>query len=208
MEIEGNNNNNSYNNMEKTGRLIYKKSLKDIKPTSQMSSCEKRLIRDINELIHNKDIGKSCEIIIGEYEKITDTNNFQIIMEFKNYFEVKFIFLSQYPFVPPIITYHSGIKSPSIFDSEGNIILENASKDKWTPILWLSTLVKSIELLILKECNNKNDNINNYDAMFTPRIIKYGKRKWSDYLKDETNLFRRDISVINELTKKIKGIKS
>ncbi len=128
--------------------------------------------------------------------------------EFKNYFSVKFIFLSQYPFVPSIISYHSGTKSPSIFDSEGNIILENASKDKWTPILWLSTLVKSIELLILKELNNKKDNINNIDAMFTPRILKYGKRKWSDYLEDETALFRRDISVINELTKKIKGIKS
>lgn len=193
---EGNNNKN-----------ISQKLVKETKPKSIKSSCEIRLIKDLNELKNNKNIGKHCEIIVGDYTKIKDTNNFQLIIDFKNYFSVKCVFLPEYPFVPPIMTFYSGNKSPYIFDSEGNILLENAKKSNWTPIFWLSTLINSIELLIVKALNNNNKN-SNCDLMFVPPIIKYGKRKWVDYVKDETDMFKDDDYVINELNKTIKGVKS
>lgn len=196
----------SYNKFENTRKKYNYKILRETKPISIMSSCEKRLINDINELTNNKNIGKNCEIIINEYKKIKDTNNFQLIIEFKNYFSIKFVFLPDYPFVPPLISFHSGIKSPLIFNSDGYIVLENTKKSNWTPIIWLSTLVNSIELLILKNLNNKN--IYKSDTMFIPKLFKYGKRKWNDYLKDEKKIFKYDISIINELTKNLKEMKS
>ena len=201
-------NNNSINNNssnDNINKFNDQKIVKETKPTPIMSSCEIRLIKDIKELKNNKNIGKHCEIIVSDYKKIKDTNNFQLIIEFKNYFSVKFVFLPDYPFLPPIMTYYSGNKTPYVFDSEGNIILENAKESKWTPILWLSTLVRSIELLIAKGLNNNS--LNN-DAMFLPSYVKYGKRKWLDYLRDEKDLFKDDAFVIKELSQTIKGVKS
>lgn len=188
------------------GKFDFKKVIKETNPTTIMSSCERRLIKDIDELRKNENIGKVCKIYINDYKRINNSDNFQMIIEFVNFFSVKFIFPPEYPFMPPTISYHSGIKFPFVFDSDGNIILENAKKSNWTPIIWLSTLVNSIELLILKGLNSDIYNSNKF--MFIQKKMKYGKRKWDEYLKEEKELYKNNISILNQISRTIKGFKS
>ncbi len=189
-----------------TGKFDSKRIIKETSTSTFISSCERRLIKDIEELRRNENIGKICKIYINDYKRINNSDNFQMIIEFKNFFSVRFVFPPEYPFVPPAISYHSGIKFPFVFESDGNIILENANKSNWTPILWLSTLVSSIELLILKGLNN--DIYNSNKIMFIPKKMKYGKRKWNEYLKEEKELYKNNISIINQISRTIKGFKS
>ena len=161
--------------------------------TSNLSShnisiCEGRLIKDLEELKKNEKIGKFCKIIVHDYIQIQDSYNFEMIIEFMNYCSVKFVFPSDYPFVPPLISYHSGNKLPYLFDSDGNAILENSKPSNWTPILWLSTLVNSIEILISK-----------YSNKTISKKLKYGKRKWGEYLNKE-----KSENNISDLTRSIK----
>ena len=161
--------------------------------TSNLSShnisiCEGRLIKDLEELKKNEKIGKFCKIIIHDYIQIQDSYNFEMIIEFINYCSVKFVFPSDYPFVPPLISYHSGNRLPYLFDSDGNAILENSKPSNWTPILWLSTLVNSIEILISK-----------YSNKTISKKLKYGKRKWGEYLNKE-----KSDNNISDLTRSIK----
>ena len=153
-----------------------------------ISTCEGRLIKDLEELKKNENIEKFCKIIVHDYIPIQDTYNFEMIIEFVNYCSVKFVFPSDYPFVPPLISYHSGNRLPYLFDSDGNAILENSKPSNWTPILWLSTLVNSIELLISK---NSNKTIS--------KKLKYGKRKWGEYLDKE-----KSANNISDLIRSIK----
>ena len=168
------------------GKFNYKRTSNISK--HNISICEGRLIKDLEELKKNEKIGKFCKIIVHDYTQIQDSYNFEMIIEFMNYCSVKFVFPSDYPFVPPFISYHSGNKLPYLFDSEGNAILENSKPSNWTPILWLSTLVNSIELLI-SEYSNKT----------ISKKLKYGKRKWGEYLNKE-----KSENNISDLTRSIK----
>ena len=199
-------NNTLQGNEHHIGKFDSKKIIKETNPTTFMSSCERRLIKDVDELRKNETIGKVCKIYINDYKRINNSDNFQMIIEFANFFSVKFVFSPEYPFMPPTISYHSGIKFPFLFNSDGNIILENAKKSNWTPILWLSSLVNSIELLILKGLNSEIYNTNK--IMFIPKKMKYGKRKWDEYLKEEKELYKNNISIINQISRTIKGLKS
>ena len=199
-------NNTLHGNEHHIGKFDSKKIIKETNPTTFMSSCERRLIKDVDELRKNETIGKVCKIYINDYKRINNSDNFQMIIEFANFFSVKFVFSPEYPFMPPTISYHSGIKFPFVFNSDGNIILENAKKSNWTPILWLSSLVNSIELLILKGLNSEIYNTNK--IMFIPKKMKYGKRKWDEYLKEEKELYKNNISIINQISRTIKGLKS
>ena len=199
-------NNSLQGNEHHIGKFDSKKIIKETNPTTFMSSCERRLIKDVDELRKNETIGKVCKIYINDYKRINNSDNFQMIIEFANFFSVKFVFSPEYPFMPPTISYHSGIKFPFVFNSDGNIILENAKKSNWTPILWLSSLVNSIELLILKGLNSEIYNSNK--IMFIPKKMKYGKRKWDEYLKEEKELYKNNISIINQISRTIKGFKS
>ena len=187
------------NKTNKPLKFGYKRAISERSYSSIISSCERRLIKDKEELEKNENIGKLCEILVHNYKKITDSNDFEMIIEFKNYFSLKFIFTPDYPFSPPLISYYSGVKFPYIFDTNGNILLENTQKSKWTPIIWLSTLVHSIELLISENCKN---------SLFVPKAEKYGKRKWNDYLKEEKkSLTGVDSFVLNQLDRNLKGVK-
>ena len=185
-----------------TPRFHYKRIIDEKNSKSNLSNSERRLKKDLNELKNNKNVGKICKVIINDYKKIIDTQNFEMIIEFKNYFSTKFIFFSDYPFSPPSITFLSGNKFPNIFDTEGNILLETIKKQNWTPILWLSTLINSIELLLPKEGINYNK-INSKEILI-PKEKKYGKRKWDNFLKEEKSNSKSDISEINVLKKKLK----
>jgi ubiquitin-protein ligase len=198
--------NNTMQGNEYIGKFDSKRVIKETNPTAFISSCERRLIKDIDELRKNENIGKVCKIYINDYKRINNSDNFQMIIDFDNFFSVKFVFPPEYPFMPPTISYHSGIKFPFVFDSDGNIFLENANKSNWTPILWLSTLVSSIELLIIKGLNS--DIYKSNKIMFIPKKMKYGKRKWDEYLKEEKELYKNNISIINQISRTIKGFKS
>lgn len=180
-------------------KFNYKRVLNEKKSNKIVSISEARLMKDIEELKNNKEIGKYCEVIINDYKRIKDTDNFQLIVEFKTFFSVKFIFYPDYPFSPPNISYYSGKKLPGIFDEDGNILLENTKKSNWSPALFISHFIISIEILISKEFNN---------SIYNSNIDKYGKKKWNDYLREETNLFNYNSSIINELTNNIKQIKN
>ena len=190
------------------GASLEKKSENKITPNKPYknpikSVCETRLIKDVEELKNNKEIGKICPILIHDYNYIKEANTFEMIIEFKNYFCAKFMFPHGYPFEPPIITFLSGIKLSNIFDWEGHILLEYTKASKWTPAFWLSSLVKSMELLIAEDSQkNLSPTIQHED-----KIKKYGKRKWDDYLRLENDLFKGDYYVINALNKTIKGVK-
>ena len=191
-EITINKKNNGYKFDYKSKKYIEKSC------PSIILSCERRLIKDIEELKKNENIGKFCEIIIHDYKKIPHTNDFEMIIEFKNYFSIKFIFTPDYPFSPPKISYYSGIKLQNVFDSNDNVLLENTQVSKWTPILWLSTLVHLIELLISK---------NKINETLIPKTVKYGKRNWNDYLKEEKKICYEP-DVINKLNRNLKGRKT
>lgn len=198
----------SFNDNKKNNfNFSYKRIIPEKKSTSIISSCERRLIKDLEELKKNENIGKICQIKVNEYSKIKDSDNFELIIEFKNYFSVKFVFLSDYPFSPPIISFNSGIQFSNIFDSDGNILLENAKITKWTPILWLSTLVHSIELLISKNQNEINCINNNSNNISSSKIMKYSKRNWDIYLMEEKAIFKNDSSVLTQLNKTLKEVK-
>ena len=155
-----------------------------------LSSSEIRLKKDIDELKKNKNIGKFCEIILNDYKKIENTEDFQMIVEFTNHFSLKFIFPSDFPFVPPKIIFFAGNKYPFLFDSEGNIILHLLDKNNWSPTFWISTLIFYIEKKVsVQTCNlcflDKSYNFINdrYGNCFIVKKGDYGKRNWNDYLK-------------------------
>ena len=155
-----------------------------------LSSSEIRLKKDIDELKKNQNIGKFCEIILNDYKKIENTDDFQMIVEFTNHFSLKFIFPSDFPFVPPKIIFFAGNKYSFLFDSEGNIILHLLDKENWSPTFWISTLIFYIEKKVSEQTCNLSflDKsyycINNrYGKYFIVKKGDYSKRNWNDYLK-------------------------
>ena len=156
----------------------------------QLSSSEIRLKKDITELKNNKNIGKFCEIILNDYKKIENTEDFQMIVEFINHFSIKFIFQSDFPFVPPKIVFFAGNKYPFLFDSDGNIILHLLQKENWSPTFWISTLIFYIEKKVSEQTSSlsfldKGYNLVNdrYGKYFIVKKGDYNKRNWNDYLK-------------------------
>jgi ubiquitin-protein ligase len=193
--LSSNENNSTYEctnseitEIRRTPKFNYKPRKKPL-----ISSNEVRLQKDIN---HLKQVGGNENIKINDYIKMQGTDNIKMIIEFIDYFSVEFLFTCNYPFDPPIISYYSGNKIPSIFDSDGKIILEETKEQKWTPTTWLSKIIKSIQTLISE-----------LPRSFIPSRIKYSKRKWEDYLNEEKSFSYGD-NIINELNKSIKIYKT
>ena len=153
---------------------------------------------------------EDVKLYISNYELIVD--------DFISFFSVKFIFQSDYPCSPPVIIYEKGLKPKNIFDENGNVLIESIKRSNWTPSIWLSTLVYSIELLISSginteniccsnnNTNNNNQNLTNYFMMAKKQ--KYGKRKWENYINEyKNNTFNKVASIIPELEKNLKQLK-
>ena len=173
---------------------------------SDKSLCEQRLISDISEFKRSQLIGTTCKIKLNNY--IKNNNNFELIIEFIDYFSTKFIFNSKYPVCPPSIVYYNGKKIKNIFDTDGNVLLESIRIQNWNEGVWLSTLVFSIELLISKEIEEENNDSNLNSDINNTDIIKdkYGKRKWNNYIEEEKNN-HLDYSTSPELEKNLKKLK-
>ena len=225
-----NNNNLIPNSLEGSSEIdIFSKNKKAIyalnqpnKKTKKFSSgeltlCEGRLQNDLAELKRSKIIGKYCDIKLNDYKKVGN-DSFELIVDFVSFFSVKFIFQSDYPCSPPIIIYEKGIKPKNIFNENGNVLIESIKRSNWTPSIWLSTLVCSIELLISSGVNSENpcfsnsnnnknnQNLTNYFMMAKKQ--KYGKRKWEEYINEYKNkTFNKEASIIPDLEKNLKQLK-
>jgi len=193
----------------RTNSPLYKKSKK---PSYELTLCEGRLQNDLAELKRSKIFGKICEIKYdNDYFKI-DENRIEFYIEFVSFFKVKFLFNSDYPCSPPIITYVSGLRPKHIFDENGNVLIESIKKKNWTPSIWLSTLVYSIELLISSGINDGNnytddDNHNLTNYFLNVKKKKYGKRNWNAYLEQINNCYEKESINIPELEKTLKQLK-
>lgn len=211
----------SINIFSRNKKFIYALNQPLLKRKNNLSSgeltlCEGRLLNDLAELKRSKIIGKICNIKLYDYIKI-DNNGFELIIEFVNFFSVKFIFDQNYPCSPPKIFYNKGLKPKNIFDNDGNALIESIKKNNWTPCIWLSTLVYSIQLLIsseinsynysLSNCNNENNSqgLNNY--FMKSKMQKYGKRKWDSYINECRNYYNKECAILPELEKNLKQLK-
>ena len=189
MEIEENPSNTINSNEQKGTKGCFGLKNKKNSKNVSLSSSEIRLKKDIIELKNNKNIGKFCEIILNDYKKVENTEDFQMIVEFTNHFSLKFIFQSDYPFVPPKIIFFAGNKYPFLFDSDGNIILHLLQKENWSPTFWISTLIFYIEKKVSEQTSSlcfldKGYNLVNdrYGKYFIVKKGDYSKRNWNDYL--------------------------
>ena len=193
----------------RTNSPLYRKNKK---PSYELTLCEGRLQNDLAELKRSKIFGKICEIKYdNNYLKI-DENRIEFYIEFVSFFKVKFLFNSDYPCSPPIITYVSGLRPKHIFDENGNVLIESIKKKNWTPSIWLSTLVYSIELLISSGINDGNnytddDNHNLTNYFLNVKKKKYGKRNWNAYLEQINNCYEKESINIPELEKTLKQLK-
>ena len=228
------NNNNSDNNNNISSKIVIeeeknifpknKKSIygqnqlniKKISSSGELTLCEGRLLNDLAEFKRSKIVGKLCQIKLYDYKKNFENDCFELIVEFISYFSVKFIFEADYPCSPPIIVYYRGTKIANIFDENGNVLIESIKRANWTPSIWLSTLIYSIELLISSgenyckldynnNFNTYNQGINNYFMM--AKNQKYGKRKWSAYINECNEYYSKECSFIPELEKNLKHLK-
>lgn len=178
--------NENKNNKGKKGILNYfnRKNNK----SNAITSNEIRLKKDIDELKKNHNISRYCKIILNDYKRIGNTDNFQMIVEFINHFSVKFIFTSDFPFEPPKISFFAGNQYSFLFDSYGDIILDLVKKENWSPTFWISTLIFHIEKKIYEGTKYWNifDKLS-YDYCEMNKIVllkrgAYNKRNWNDYL--------------------------
>lgn len=226
-KLNNNNYNNNYTKIEidedinifsKNKKFIYALNQNPLKNNKYLSSgelslCEGRLLNDLAEFKRSKIIGKICNIKLYDYKKI-ENNCFELIIDFISFFSVKFIFNSDYPCSPPIIIHDKGIKPKNIFDDNGNALIESIKKINWTPSIWLSTLVYSIELLISSYINSEN-NCSNYinnnqgltNYFMKVKKQKYGKRKWSIYIDECNDYYSKECIIIPELEKTLKKLK-
>ena len=187
---------------------------KSKKPSCELTLCEGRLQNDLAELKRSKIFGKICQIKYDNTYKKLENNKIEYFVEYVSFFTVKFIFNYDYPCTPPSIMYVSGLKPNHIFDVDGNVLIESIKKNNWTPSIWLSTLVYSIELLISSCINNENNysnnnkNNNNLTSYFLKaKEKKYCKRNWTVYLDEMNKFYDKESTIIPELEHTLKQLK-
>lgn len=177
--------------------------------SGNLALCEGRLMKDLDEIKNNKMIGKICQIKLSEFKRI-ENKGFELIIEFVSFFSVKCIFGADYPCSPPKIIYERGLRLNHVFDNEGNVLIESIKKINWTPSIWLSTLIYSIELLISNGVNNDNNCLYNNNCIsnyfMKVKKQKYGKRKWNVYINEYKEYNKRIINYIPAIEKNLKQL--
>ena len=228
--IDNNNNDSQYEKIEieeeanlfplqknnfQQNQIVYKKNKSKNSPSGELSFCEGRLLNDLAEFKRSKIIGKLYHFKLYDYKK-TENNCFELIIEFISLFSVKFIFEPDYPCSPPIIVHENGSKPKYVFDDNGNVLIDSIKKTNWSPSIWLSTLVYSIELLISSGTNNDINYLYNNDNSYNENLTnyfmknknqKYGKRKWNVYISECKDYYNKENGLIPELEKNMKHLK-
>ena len=202
MNIFSKNNNNCIYGIDSS--TIFPKNKK---PSYELTLCEGRLQNDLSELKRSKIFGKICKTRFDDNYRKVSNNQIEFYFEFISFFTVKFTFNSDYPFSPPTITYVSGLRPKCIFDENGNVLIESIKKKNWTPSIWLSTLVYSIELLISSGLNSDGENQNLTNYFVNIKKKKYGKRNWDIYLDEMNNYYDEESINLPDLEKTLKQLK-
>ena len=134
-----------------------------------ISKAESRIKNDLVVFQNKRLTTNRYKINISPYSQCDNGKDFIMYIEFENLFKLQIIFLEDYPFVPPIITYIKGQYLEYLFDKENNLKISCLKKEKWSPVLDLNSIIYSIEL--------KLDEINPIP------IIKIRKRNYFEYQK-------------------------
>ena len=111
-----------------------------------ISQAEARIKNDLVEYQNKRLTTGKFDIKISPYSLYENGKDFIMYVEFKDYFKIQIIFLEEYPFVPPLISYVSGKYLDNIFDMENNLKLNCLNIEKWSPVLDLNSILFSIEL--------------------------------------------------------------
>ena len=112
------------------------------------SQAEARIKNDLVEFQNKRLTTGKFEIKLSPYFLKDNGKDYIMFVEFKELFKIQIIFLEEYPFVPPLISYVSGKYLDNLFDMENNLKLNCLSFDKWSPVLDLNSILFSIELKI------------------------------------------------------------
>ena len=156
------------------------------------SQAEARIKNDLIELQNKRLTTGKFDIKISPYSLKDNGKDFIMYVEFKELFKIQIIFLEEYPFVPPLISYVSGKYFDNLFDMENNLKLNCLSIDKWSPVLDLNSILFSIEL----KMDDKGSINVNRDF--------YRKRKFFEY----KNMFDDDNDINIDFTEdKLKRLK-
>lgn len=170
-----------------------------------LSKTEARLKNDLIEIQTKRLTTNNYKIIINDYKK--DINNlnkyfFTMDVEFKNYFQIRFIFNEDYPFSPPIIFYINGIYINELFDKNNNLKLNCLNKEKWSPVLGINTILFSIELLL--DTYIKNLDINTYNKKIKQRNFKTFYNQSKIFFNDGDEIYKQFVNDTQVHFKKLK----
>ena len=113
-----------------------------------ISKAESRIKNDLVVFQNKRLTTNRFKINISPYSQCANGKDFIMYIEFENLFKLQIIFLEDYPFVPPIITYVKGQYLEYLFDMENNLKLSCLKQEKWSPVLDLNSIIYSIELKI------------------------------------------------------------
>ena len=127
----------------------------------RITEAEARIKNDLINFDSKRLTTGNFKVKLYNYQRMESGEDYAMKVEFVNLFSLLIIFYKDYPFSPPSITYLSG-NYLDIFDIEQNLKLPMLSKEKWSPVMDLNSILFSIELLLVEENQSlfkTNDNI-------------------------------------------------
>lgn len=160
----------------------------------RITEAEARIKNDLINFDSKRLTTGNFKVKLYNYQRMESGEDYAMKVEFVNLFSLLIIFYKDYPFSPPSITYLSG-NYLDIFDIEQNLKLPMLSKEKWSPVMDLNSILFSIELLLVEENQSlfkTNDNIGR-------------KKKYNEY--QELNKKYIDNNIITGIEEKLKRIK-
>ena len=166
------------------------------KKNNRISQAEARIKNDLIEFETKRLTTGNFTIKLYNYSSTENGEDFLMKVDFIGLFTILIRFYKDYPFSPPSISYLSG-HYLEIFDIEQNIKLPCLSKDKWSPVMSLNSLLFSIELLLIE---NKKASL---FETFTENLGR--KKKYWEF--EKINKMYMDSSIIGPMEEKLKRLK-
>ena len=157
----------------------------------RITQAEARIKNDFINFDNKRLTTGNFKVRLYNYQQTETGEDYSMKVEFINLFTIQIIFYKNYPFSPPTIKYLSG-NYFDIFDIEQNIKLPLLSKDKWSPVMDLNSILFSIELLLIEENQslfNTSENIGR-------------KKKYHEF--QEINKKYIDTNIITGIEEKLK----
>lgn len=126
---------------------------------SRISQAEARLKNDFVEFENKRMTTNQFQVNLSNAIMGEDQKSFLMSCEFVGLFNIVIIIKEDYPFSHPDIIYHSG-PYIDVFYNNGLIKLSFLTKEKWSPVLSLNSILFSIELLLLEDINSRASKLN------------------------------------------------